>query len=170
MQILGRIDGGIVNPDLVVQVGPGTVTRRAYVTQDVAAANVLSGNDREPGEMGVQSLNPVAVIENYLASVSRPHAGLDYSPVSRRANGFAYAGGNVDSSMEGPLPIKRIQTGAEGTGYDSLHRPERRRVSRIHRAAQSRGKRLEKSCPCMISPDIAEERRARSWSSDWLYC
>src|SRR5277367_2873404 len=137
MQILGRIHRGIVDPDLVVQVRTGTVTRRADIAEDVAAANVLTGDDRKPGEMGVEGLHPVPVIDNYLASIPRSHAGLDHSAVSRCAYGIAFAGRNVDSGMEGALPIEGIQTGAEGTGYDSLHRPNRRRVSHVHRAAEA---------------------------------
>ena len=42
MQILGRIDGGIVNPDLVVQVRAGAMPRRTNVAKDIPAAHVLS--------------------------------------------------------------------------------------------------------------------------------
>jgi hypothetical protein len=49
MEILRWIDRGIVDPDLIVQVRAGAVSRRADVTQDVSAANVLPGDHRETG-------------------------------------------------------------------------------------------------------------------------
>src|ERR1700722_232876 len=139
MQILGRIHRGIVDPDLIVKVRTGTVTRRADISEDVAAPNVLAGDDREPGEMGVEGLHPVPVIDNYLASIPGSQAGLDHGAVSRCAYGVAFVGRNVDSGMEGSFPIEGIHTGTKGTGYDSLHRPNRRRVSHVHRPAKTRG-------------------------------
>ena len=49
MQILRRIDRGIVDPDLIVQVRARAMPRGANVTEDVAAANILPGDDRETG-------------------------------------------------------------------------------------------------------------------------
>src|ERR1700722_16921567 len=103
MQILGRIHRGIVDPDLIVKGRTGTVTRRADISENVAAPNVLAGDDREPGEMGIEGLHPVPVIDYYLASIPGSHAGLDHGAVSRRANSIAFAGRNVDSGMESTL-------------------------------------------------------------------
>src|SRR5580658_1578031 len=139
MQILGRIHRGIVDAHLVVQVRTGTVTRRTDIAENVATANVLAGDDSEPGKMSVQGLHSVAVIDYHLASVSCSHSGLDYSAVSGCAYGIAFAGRNVDSGMESPLPVEGIHTGAEGTGHDSLHRPNRRRVRHVQRAAEAGG-------------------------------
>ena len=49
MQILRGIDRGIVDPDLIVQVRARAVPRRADVTQDIAAANILPRDDSESG-------------------------------------------------------------------------------------------------------------------------
>ena len=113
MQILVGIDWGIVNADLVVQVRTGAVARRANVSQDVTAANVLSGNDCESRKMSVQGFHAVAVIDHHLSSVPVAHSSLDDGAVRRRANRVALAGGNVDSGVECAFSIKRIQAGAE---------------------------------------------------------
>src|ERR1700748_2256556 len=76
----------------------------------------LAGDDREPGKMGVKGLHPVPVIDDYLASIAGPHAGLDYGAVSRCAHSIAFAGRNVDSGVESALPVEGIHTGAEGAG------------------------------------------------------
>ena len=137
MEVLRRIYRGIVDPNLVVKVRTGTVPGRADIAKDVTAAHVLAGDDREPGKMGVKGLHPVPVIDDYLASIAGPHAGLDYGAVSRCAHSIAFAGRNVDSGVESALPVEGIHTGAEGTGYDSLYRPFRRRVSRVDRPAEA---------------------------------
>src|ERR1700684_50871 len=136
MQILRGINWGIVNADLVMQVRAGAVARRANVSQDFTAANVLSGNDCESRKMSVQGFHAVAVIDHYFSSVPVAHSSLDDGAVRRRANRVALAGGNVDSGVECAFPIKRIQAGAERTGYDPLHWPDRWRISHIDRTAQ----------------------------------
>ena len=65
----------------------------------------------------------MAVVDNDFTSVTRAHAGLDNRAVRRRAHRVALAGSDVDPGMERAFPVKGIQTGAEGTGYDPLHRP-----------------------------------------------
>ena len=123
MQILGGINGGIVNPNLVVQVRAGTVSRRSDVAKDVPAADVLSFGDRESGEMRVNGFDAVAVVDDHFAPVPVAHAGLHDSAVRRCTNRVALARGDVNAGMECAFPIKGIQPGAEGTGYDPLHRP-----------------------------------------------
>ena len=139
MQVLGRIHRRIVDADLIVQVRTGTVARRTHIAEDVTAANVLAGDDRKPGEMSVEGLHPVAVIDNYFASIPGSHAGLDDGAISGCAYRIAFVGRNIDSGMEGAFSIERIHPGAEGTGYDSLYRPFRRRVSYVDGAAEAGG-------------------------------
>jgi hypothetical protein len=117
MQILRGINRGIVNADLVMQVRTGAVARRAHIAQDVTAANVLSCDDRESRKMSVQGFHAVAVIEHDFASIPAAHTGLEDGAVRRRANRIALAGGDVDPGMECAFSIKRIQAGAERTGY-----------------------------------------------------
>src|ERR1700684_2100627 len=99
MQILGGINRGIVNADLVMQVRTGAVARRTNIPQDVTPANVLSGDDRESGKMSVQGFHAVAVIEHDFASVPGAHAGLDNGAVRGRAHRITLAGGNIDPGM-----------------------------------------------------------------------
>ncbi len=75
-QVFVRIDGGIVNADLVVQVRAGAVPGGADVAKDVSAADILSCRDRKPGKMGIKGLNAVAMVDNHFASVSVAHSGL----------------------------------------------------------------------------------------------
>ncbi len=147
MQILGRIDRGVVNADLVVQVRAGAVPRRADIAKDVSAANVLSLGDREPGKMSVKGLDAVAVVDDDFASVPGAHAGLHDGAIRRCAHRVALVGGDVDPGVERAFPIKGVQAGAEGTGYDPLHRPKRGRVRQIHYSAESRRKRLREVEP-----------------------
>ena len=112
-----------MNPDLVVQVRAGAVPRRTDVAKDIPAAHVLSFSDCEPGKMSVNGLNAVAVVDHHLASVPVAHSSLQDGAVRGRANRLALGGGDVNSGVEGAFPVKGIQPGAEGTGYDPLHRP-----------------------------------------------
>ena len=76
MQILGRINGRIVNPDLVVQVRTGAVSRRTDVAKDIPTAHILSFSDREPGEVSVNGLDAVAVVDHHFAPVPVAHPSL----------------------------------------------------------------------------------------------
>ena len=76
MQILGRIYGGIVNPDLVVQVRAGAVSRRTDVAKDIPTTDILSFSDREPGQVSINGLDAVAVVDHHLASVPVAHPSL----------------------------------------------------------------------------------------------
>ncbi len=107
--------------------------------------NVLSRGDRESGKMGIKGFDAVAVVDDDFASVPGAHAGLEDGAVRRCANRVALVGGDVDPGVECAFPIKGIQPGAEGTGYDPLHRPERWRVRHIHDAAESRRKPVARS-------------------------
>src|SRR5580698_5113998 len=87
--------------------------------------------------MSVQGLHPVAVVDNDLTSITRAHAGLDNRAVRGRVHRITLAGSDVDPRMKGAFPVKGIHTSAEGTGDNSLHRPERWRVRHTQAASQS---------------------------------
>ena len=98
---------------------------------------------------------------------SRPYpvpipAWGDHS-IRRRAYSVALAGGDVDASVKGAFTLEGIKPGAEGTGYDPLYRPQRWCISHVDpcRPIPLGSDSLSRG-PCMISPDIAEERSASS--------
>src|SRR6202789_4442935 len=147
MQILGRIYGGIVNPDLVVQVRAGAVSRRTDVAKDIPTTDILSFSDREPGEVSVNGLDAVAVVDHHLAPVPVAHPSLQDRAVRRRTNRLAFAGRDINSGVECAFAIKGIQPRAEGAGYDPLHRPFGWGVRHIDDAAESRRKTVREVEP-----------------------
>src|ERR1700735_1980458 len=123
MQILGRIYGGIVNPDLVVQVRAGAVSRRTDVAKDIPTTDILSFSDREPGQVSINGLDAVAVVDHHLASVPVAHPSLQACTVRGRATLLALCRGDINAGVECAFTIKGNQPGAEGTGHDALHGP-----------------------------------------------
>src|ERR1700677_4942561 len=127
-----------MDPDLGVQGRAGAVPRRTDVAKDIPTAHVLSLSHREAGKMSVNGRNTMAVVDHHLASITVRHASLKDGTVRRRSNRLALGCGDVNSGMKRAFPVEGIQPGAEGTGYDTLHRPFRWRGSHIHDAAESR--------------------------------
>jgi len=68
-KIFVRIDRGIVDPDLVVEVRPRRAAAESNVSQDVATLHVLSGSHCKVPEMPVTSGNPATVINDYGTTV-----------------------------------------------------------------------------------------------------
>ena len=137
MQILRGIHRRIVNADFVVQVRAGTVSGRTNIAQDVTPANVLPCDDGKSRKMSVEGFHSVAMIDDYFASVPCAHSSLENHSIRRRAYRVALAGGNVDAGVKCAFTLEGIKPGAEGAGYDPLHRPLRWRVSHVDPAAQS---------------------------------
>ncbi len=64
-KIFVRIDRGIVDPNLVVEVRPRRAATQSNVSQDVATLHVLSGSYRKVPEMPVTGGNPATMINDY---------------------------------------------------------------------------------------------------------
>ena len=109
MQILGRIDWGVMNPDLVVQVRARAVPGRAHVAQDVATADVLTCNHSKARKMGIQGLYSVSMVDDYFAAITGAQTGLNDGTVRRRPDCIAPAGRDIDPSMKCSFPIERIE-------------------------------------------------------------
>ncbi len=76
-QVFVGVDGGVVDADLVVEVGSGGAAAEADVADGVAAVDELSGSDGEAGEVAVAGGDAVSVIDDDGASVTAEEVGED---------------------------------------------------------------------------------------------
>ena len=69
-QVFVGVYGGVVDADLVVEVGAGGAAGAAYVADDLAADDSLAGHDAESGHVGVHGGDAVAVVEDDFLAVA----------------------------------------------------------------------------------------------------
>jgi hypothetical protein len=71
-----RIDWRVVDADLIVEIGAaGGSAADANVSDNLPADDGLAGHDCEAGEVRVTGLETMAVVEDYLATVTVCYLG-----------------------------------------------------------------------------------------------
>src|SRR3989338_3386744 len=115
-----RVDLPAAGENLVVQVRAGRAAGRADVADDVTARDTLSRADVEPGQMSVASRQAELVREHDQISVlAGRRSGLDRAG-SRRVDGIALVGGDVDALMIVRLAGERVGAAAERAGQPAV--------------------------------------------------
>src|ERR1022692_4508239 len=74
-QVLVRVDRHVVDAHFVVKVGSGGAAGLADVADDLAAGDVLAGEDDHAGEVSVDGVDAVAVVDGDFAAVPVFHGG-----------------------------------------------------------------------------------------------
>lgn len=124
-----RVDSGVVNPDLIMQVRAGAASADSHVSNHLAASDALTRNYRHRRHVCIQRGDSMAVIQNNFSTISGTPGRARDDRIASRMNRSSRRSGNVDSAMELTLVAgKRIVPLAEGTGDASHDRPQCRRI------------------------------------------
>src|SRR5438309_7660759 len=74
-EILVRVDGGVADTNLVVEVRTGGAAAHADISDDLASDHGLAVHDGESGHVSIAGLDAVAVVEDDFAAVAVDHLG-----------------------------------------------------------------------------------------------
>src|SRR5690606_2654733 len=99
LEVVGRIDGALVEAQLEVQGRTGGGARAAHGSQHVALPADVAEGHVVAGEVGVAGLAAVAVSERHGVAVRAPPPGPDYDPVPSGPDRSAAGGRQVDASV-----------------------------------------------------------------------
>src|ERR1700760_2800505 len=122
--VLVRIHRRVVDADLVVEVRAGGTAYAADVADDFAAVHILAGGDGESGEMAIESMDAVAVIEDDFLTVAAGGTCHQDGAVGRGADWLTHSSGDIDALVEGAFAIEGVLALAEGAGDGAFDRPE----------------------------------------------
>src|SRR6201996_7506622 len=114
--VLVRIHRRVVDADLVVEVRTGGAAYAADVADDFAAVHILAGSDGKPGEMAIEGVDTVAVIEHDFLAVAAGGTGHQDGAVGRGADRLTHGSGDIDALVEGAFAIEGVLALAEGAG------------------------------------------------------
>src|SRR5579863_2578290 len=94
------IDWSVIDPDFVVQVRSGTATAQPDVSDGIAPAHVLSGDDRIAGKVTVARRDSVAVVKRDGPSISTHEVSKHHDAISGSYHRLPVGGRYIDSTME----------------------------------------------------------------------
>src|SRR4051812_35098234 len=114
-QVLIRIDGRVVDADLIVEVGAGAASAKSDVADSFAFVDALSGGDIEARKMSVAGGDAVAVIDLDEVSVAAHVTGIDDDAISRRNDRIAVGARNIDAGVECAFTAEWVRAFAERT-------------------------------------------------------
>lgn len=134
-----RIDGHRMNAHFIVEVGAGGASRLTDVADDLAAGDVLAGNHDHGGEMSIDGMHVVTVVDDDLTAVTVLHGSAYNKSIGGGAHRRAIRSGDIDAGVEGAFPVDRIIALAEAGGYAAFKRPEGRGISKHVQIAAERG-------------------------------
>src|SRR5450631_1685422 len=100
-QVLVRVDGHVVDAHFVVEVGAGGAAGLADIADDLAAGDVLAGEDNHAGKMAVYGVYAVAVVDRDFAAVAILLGGLGDEAVAGSADESSSWCRDVDAGVEG---------------------------------------------------------------------
>src|SRR5579872_2216197 len=122
-EILVRVDRHVVHAHFVVKVGAGGSTRLAHVANDLSARNMLARYHRDCGEMTVDGIEIVPVIENNFSAIAVSHRSIDDVALRRCAHRGAIGRINIDAGVERAFAVEWIFTFAEAGSYAAFNGP-----------------------------------------------
>ncbi len=125
-QVLVRVDRGVVNLDLVVDMIAGGLAAVAYEPDNLAADDSLAADNVESGHVAVDGLETVAVIDDDFAAVPVLKARSDNDTIGCGPNRSTDGSGDVDAGVELAFAVTQdwIFTLTEAAGDGSHNGPE----------------------------------------------
>src|SRR5207248_3250176 len=126
-QVLVRVHRDIVDTDLIVKMRTGAASAEADVANNVAAVNLLPGDDGVTGQMAVKGGQPVPMFQDDGAPVTVHEVGVGDLAVRGSNNWLAILGADIHAAMERALTVKGIDAFAKRRRYPAHYRPQRGR-------------------------------------------